>query len=117
MDPVIELQQATRLKPATTKLAGGIIPLGWISLSIDALDDIASRRQWTHKLWKITNAQNGACVYRYMIFTNYKKVTFSKEIGKSTIVLDYFAWLQLRWTPFFGRDCGKLSYDVHGWGW
>ncbi len=24
---------------------------------------------------------------------------------------------QLRWTPFFGQDCGKLSYDVHGWEW
>ena len=23
----------------------------------------------------------------------------------------------LRWTPFFGQDCGKLSYDVHGWEW
>jgi len=23
----------------------------------------------------------------------------------------------VRWTPFFGQDCGKLSYDVHGWEW
>jgi hypothetical protein len=23
----------------------------------------------------------------------------------------------LRWTPFFGQDCGKLSYDAHGWEW
>jgi hypothetical protein len=23
----------------------------------------------------------------------------------------------LRWTPFFGQDCVKLSYGAHGWGW
>jgi DNA-binding NarL/FixJ family response regulator len=23
----------------------------------------------------------------------------------------------MRWTPFFGQDCVKLSYGAHGWGW
>jgi len=31
--------------------------------------------------------------------------------------IDSTALLALRWTPFFGQDCGKLSYDVHGWEW
>jgi hypothetical protein len=36
--------------------------------------------------------------------------------GTENSELDFTALRQsVRWTPFFGQDCVKLSYDDHGW--
>jgi hypothetical protein len=101
-----EFTVVKRLKPHKTKLAGGVLPLGWFGVSWDIDDDKDFKLKWTGKFWRIESAQGGV-IYRAIRFSklnklkpreNEKRIEYDPATKTGQIVLDYDGWLVLKRT-------------------
>lgn len=84
---------ASRIKPHEIDLAGGPLPLAWFAISSTIEPDVACRRAWTGKWWKISSSKG--VIYRTVRFSGYNYLKQDSTTKHWKIVLDYDGWVLL----------------------